>query len=113
MGLGQNRLAGKQGLSNRFSGVYGPKVMAVATIAKRYDEAGVGYSFHRRENLLREDKSGGPLIFPAWRRNVWLPFSDRALSSCWRIIRPTGRPVRRDTSFSQASSSSIRRIVSV
>jgi hypothetical protein len=68
---------------------------------------------HRRENPLQEDNSDGPLIFPAWRRNFWLPVSDAALSSCWRIIRPTGKPVRHDNSFSQANNSSVRRIFSV
>jgi hypothetical protein len=87
--------------------------MAVATIAEGDDESGIGNSLHRRENPLREDRSGTPLIFPAWRRNRWFPFSDFALSNCWRMMRPTGKPVRRDTSFSQANSSSVRRIGNV
>lgn len=87
--------------------------MTVSAIAKGNDETGVGNSFHRREKPLREERSEGPLILPACRRKRWFPFSDLALSNCWRMIRPTGKPVRRETSFSQASSSSVRRMVSV
>jgi hypothetical protein len=39
--------------------------MAVSTIAEGDDESSVGNSLHRRENPLREERSAGPLIFPA------------------------------------------------
>lgn len=54
-----------------------------------------------------------PVIAPAWRRKRCVPPLFLAASSCSRMRRPTGTPVRRDVSFNQSSSSSVRRIVSV
>jgi hypothetical protein len=50
---------------------------------------------------------------PKCRKNRCFPPLDLALSSCSRTSRPIGTPVRREVSFNQARSSSVRRIVSV
>ena len=41
------------------------------------DEAGISDSLHRRSNPFRDERSGDPLIFPAWRRKRWCSFQ------CW------------------------------
>jgi len=89
--LGQNCFAGEQRFANRPRKVERPQMMAVAAITKGNDEAGVSNSFHRRENPLRDDRSGNPFILPACRKNAWFPISDFAASNSSRIIRPTVR----------------------
>ena len=68
------------------------------------DQAQVSISLHVRANPLREERSGGALILPAWRRKRWLPASDLARSSWCRIIRLTGKLVCRRLSRSHSAS---------
>src|SRR5580698_2794165 len=57
----------------------------------------------RRENPLRDERSGGsPVSAPTCRRKRCLPLLTLAFSKCSRISRETGRPVRREVSLSQA-----------
>src|SRR5712675_1498681 len=88
-------------------------MMLIVTVADRDDKTRVGNSFHFPEYPLRVERSAGPLSAPMCRRNRCLPPLDLALSSCSRTSRPIGTPVRREFSFSHASSSSGRRIVNV
>lgn len=65
--------------------------------------AGRPTPFHRRDNPVREDRSAGPWTIPACRINPCLPIRDLAFAGCSRVIGPSGKPVRRDTSVSQAT----------
>ncbi len=85
----------------------------VVAIPKRHYESCVRDSLHRREKPLRKERLAGPLIFPASLRNSRFPASAFARSNCSRMILPTGTPVRRAVSASQAASSSGRRTVIV
>jgi len=77
------------------------------------DQASVSNGPRIGANPLREERSGAPLILPAWRRKGWFPASDLARSSWGRIIRLTGKPVRWRLSWSHSASSAVRRIVIV
>jgi hypothetical protein len=59
-----------------------PPMMLIVAIPECDKEASVGDTFHRLEKPLREDRSGGPLILPACRRNRWPPSSCRTRSNC-------------------------------
>ncbi|OLC94034.1 MAG: hypothetical protein AUH86_15445 [Acidobacteria bacterium 13_1_40CM_4_58_4] len=111
-GLGQHGFAGEQRLRDAASKLHRPDVVAVVAIAEGDNKAGVGNGFHLRPKPLRAERSAGPLTAPAYRRKRCLPPAF-ACSSCWRTRRPTGTPVRREVSLSQARSSSVRRIVNV
>src|SRR6266403_1358230 len=111
--FGKDGLTGQKQFRNSLGHAYCPVMVAIFAISEGHNKAGIRNALHRREKPFRDDKSAGPVKAPAWRRNRWLPPSDLASSSRCRIRRPTGIPVRRDVSFSQASSSSVRRIVIV
>lgn len=73
-----------------------------------------GEGAYRRENPLREERSGGsPLIAPTCRMNRCLPLLDLVASRCHRMSRETGTPVRREASRSHSKSSSVTRIVNL
>src|ERR1700680_3590781 len=111
--LCKNSLAAKQRLVNPRCQIDGPCMILIVLPRKGNDEARVRDASHDLENPLRAERSGGPpLITPAWRRNRFPPL-DLAFSICSRTSRPIGIPVRREVSFSQERSSSVRRIVSV
>ncbi len=90
------------------------RVMLFIASGKGSDKTHVRDTFHERENPLREERSAGlPVNAPTCRMNLRFPPSDLALSSWSRTSRPIGTPVSAEVSFSQAKSSSVRRIVSV
>src|SRR4029077_253819 len=109
----QNCLAGDKRFSHPFGNIESPTVVSVSLVTERNDETCICDSFHVREKPLREDIFGGPVNFPAWRRNGWLPGASMARSMCCRIMRPTGTPVRADSCLSQVITGSVRRIVNV
>src|SRR5260370_28411900 len=113
-GLIKNGLAGQKGFGGLLGNFESPGVVLIVTPSIGHNKARIHDGFHERENPLRDETlEEPPLIAPAWRRNLCLPPVDRAASSCSRMRRPTGTPVWRDCSLSQARSSSVRRIVSV
>ena len=113
-GFSQNSFACQQGISDSLCHIDGPNMVLVVPPGECHYEPGIGNASHERENPLREETSGGPpVIAPAWRRKGCFPPLALAVSSCSRMRRPTGMPVRREVSFSQSTSSSVRRIVNV
>ena len=61
-------LTGKEWLGDVFGNIHGPAMVVVSLTPEGNDEARVGNGLHLREKPFLEDKSGGPLIFPAKRR---------------------------------------------
>jgi hypothetical protein len=112
-GLGQDCLACQQRLGDAARQAERPVMMEVVSVGIGHNETGIGYPPHFRANPFRNERSRGPSIAPARRRNFCLPPFSRAASSCSRMIRPTGTPVRREVSLSHFRRSSVRRIVSV
>jgi hypothetical protein len=98
--FGKYRFTRERRLGQASGKLNGPGVKAVAAVAERDYEPGVCDALHPRENPFRVERSGGPLIFPAWRKKPCLPLWDFAVSSSCRMMRPTGTPVLRETSAS-------------
>ena len=67
--FGQHGFACQQWLSYLFSDVNGPFMMMVVSVSECNQKAGVGYTVHFLEKPFRAERSGGPEILPAKRRN--------------------------------------------
>src|SRR5690349_924065 len=90
----QDRVASQQGGGHAVSDVERPDVVLIVSIAKCHQKTGVGDRIHFLEKPLRFDRSLGPAMAPASRRNGRLS-ELLALSSSSRMMRPRGKPVLR------------------
>ena len=70
----------------------GPLVMGVSSVGESHQKTGIGDSPHFREKPLRAERSAGPSMAPARRRNGLLG-DFRALSSSIRMMAPRDIPV--------------------
>ena len=69
-GLCQNRFASQERFGNAACEVQRPRVMSIVPIGEGDEEAGVGDTFHERENPLRLERFLGPRTVPARRMKV-------------------------------------------
>jgi hypothetical protein len=111
--FGQHRLTSEKRFGDLLGQVGRPPVMTVCAVPESHNEASIGNALHRREYPFREERSAGPEMVPACRMKRCLPCCCRAVSNRSRMSFPTGTPVAREVSFSQAIISSGRRTVSV
>ncbi len=61
----QNGFASEELFRDPLVNIQRPGVVEVSTIAKRHDESSVSDRLHRRAKPFRDERSRGPLIFPA------------------------------------------------
>jgi len=87
-------------------------MIEVPTVLERHPKTGVGDCIHLREKPLRIERSLGPAMAPAWRRNG-RPAAFRAFSSSSRTMRPFGKPASRAVWSSHFARSSGSRTVIV
>lgn len=90
--LSQYRFAGQQWLSDGLRNLQCPLVMGVSSVGESHQKTGIGDSLHFREKPLRAERSAGPSMAPARRRNGLLG-DFRALSSSIRMMAPRDIPV--------------------
>ena len=79
--LGQDCLAGEEGLGHALRDSEGPRMVPVSGVREGHEEPGVGDALHGRANPFREDRSFGPRIFPASRMNGRRAAPDFAIAS--------------------------------
>src|SRR5579872_1194475 len=85
--FGQNSFAGEKWLMNLLRNANSPFVMLVMSIPKSNKKPSICNADHPFEKPLREDRSAGPTILPACRRNLCRPFFFLVFSSCSRTTR--------------------------
>jgi hypothetical protein len=68
-GLSQYGFAGQQWLSDALCDLQRPPVMGVSSVGESHQKTGIGDSLHFREKPLRAERSAGPSMAPARRRN--------------------------------------------
>ena len=92
--FGEDRVTSQQRVSHPIRDIERPGVMLIVSIAKCHQKTAVGDRIHFLEKPLRFERSFGPAMTPANRRNGRV--SDfLAFSSSSRMMRPRGRPVLR------------------
>ena len=112
--FGQHCLAGDQRRVHVSGKAYSPVMIRITPIQKRNYRAGIRNSGHYSlANPLRRERSSGPSMLPATRRNGF-SFSDRRTLSNTSFTRlPRDRPVARACSSTHAAKSSLNRTLSV
>jgi hypothetical protein len=111
-GLSQHGFTGQERFSDPLCNLQRPPVMGVSPVCESNQKTSIGDSLHFREKPLRAERSVGPSMAPARRKNrFWGDF--RALSSSIRMMAPRDIPARWAAPSSHSARSCGSRTVNV